>query len=80
MKKIFISIALIAASLFNINGQSKLSENTTLAIACETPIGIDNQNAITIIENNVIVKLDGETIYHGTCVNLGDGSPGANAR
>ena len=49
MKKIFISIALIAASLFNINGQSKLSENTTLAIACETPIGIDNQNAITII-------------------------------
>lgn len=53
MKKIFISIALIAASLFNINGQSKLSENTTLAIACETPIGIDNQNAITIIENNI---------------------------
>ena len=35
---------------------------------------------ITIVDNSVIVKLNGETIYHGECVNLGDGSPGANAR
>ena len=35
---------------------------------------------ITIVEDNVIVKLDGKTIYHGKCVNLGDGSAGANAK
>ncbi|MCM1404390.1 MAG: serine hydrolase [Prevotella sp.] len=35
---------------------------------------------ITIIENTVIIKLDGTTIYQGDCVNIGDGSPGANAR
>lgn len=38
------------------------------------------QLEIIIVENTVLVKLDGVTIYHGTCVNLGDGSPGANAR
>lgn len=35
---------------------------------------------ITIVEDTVIIKLNGETIYHGACVNLGDGSPGANSR
>ncbi len=35
---------------------------------------------IKIIENEVIVKLKEEVIYRGVCVNLGDGSPGANAR
>ena len=53
MKKVFISIALVAASLLSINAQSKLSENTTLSIACETPIGIENKNAATIVENNI---------------------------
>ena len=35
---------------------------------------------IIIVENTVLVKLDGATIYQGAVVNLGDGSPGANAR
>lgn len=35
---------------------------------------------ITIVENTVIVKLNGETIHQAECVNLGDGTPGANAR
>ena len=35
---------------------------------------------IIIVENTVLVKLKGETIYQGAVVNLGDGSPGANAR
>lgn len=35
---------------------------------------------IKIVENEVIVKLEEEVIYRGVCVNLGDGSPGANAR
>ena len=35
---------------------------------------------IIIVENTVLVKLDGTTIYQGAVVNLGDGSPGANAR
>lgn len=39
-----------------------------------------DQLDISIIENTVIVKLRGETIYHGECVNLGDGTPGANVR
>jgi len=28
----------------------------------------------TIVENSVIIKLDGKTIYHGDCVNLGNGA------
>jgi len=35
---------------------------------------------IVIVEDTVIIKLNGERIYQGTVVNLGDGSPGANAR
>lgn len=35
---------------------------------------------IIIVDNSVLVKLDGATIYQGAVVNLGDGSPGANAR
>jgi len=35
---------------------------------------------INIVNNSVIIKLHGETIYHGECINLGDGSPGENAR
>ena len=40
---------------------------------------LDNLD-ITMVDNTVLVKLKGETIYHGACVNLGDGTPGANVR
>ena len=35
---------------------------------------------IIIVGNNVMVKLNSKTIYQAECVNLGDGSAGANAR
>ena len=53
MKKFILSITIFAVSFITLDAQNKLSENTTLAIACETPIGIDNTNAATIIENNI---------------------------
>lgn len=35
---------------------------------------------IEIVENMVTIRLAGDVIYHGECVNLGDGTPGANVR
>ena len=57
MKRILISILLVATSICTILGQSKLDEHTTLAISVETPSGISHKNAATIIEHNLTQAL-----------------------
>ena len=69
---------LVAEEIFN-------DQNGTKGLALESfsyPLSQTEyeQLEIVIVENSVMVRLHGETIYQGECVNLGDGSPGANAR